>query len=109
MTYLDFFPHANHLVESLRAAGVLEDREATIVDSQGEAMIKFPHNGCELTIIVGDFWQFPGEVCYFVNVGHPNGNFMHNSGTNNLTRAIIDVGRSLQFANTSGDPIQSED
>jgi hypothetical protein len=109
MTYLDFFPHANHLVESMRDAGVLEDREATIVDSQDEAMIKFPHNGCTITIIVGNFWQFPGEVCYFVNVDHPNGNFMCQVGTNRPMRAAINVGTALHFANVSGDPIQSED
>jgi hypothetical protein len=109
MTYLDYFPHANSLVESMREAGVLEDREVSITNDSEEAVIEFKHNGCTIDITVGEFWQFPGEVCYFVNVTHPNGNFMCQSGTNRVMRAAINVGTALHFANVSGDPLQSED
>jgi hypothetical protein len=52
--------------------------------------------------------MYPNEVSYFVNVSHPNGNFMCQSGTKNVVTAAINVGKALHFANVSGDPIQSE-
>jgi hypothetical protein len=82
----------------------------TIVeDEHGDSNVIFEHNGCEIKIIVSDYWMFPNEICYFVNVSHPNGNFMCQSGTNRVMRAAIDVGVAFHFANVSGDPIQSED
>lgn len=79
---------------------------ATIED--GEGQLKFTHNGCEITVTVGDFWAHPNEICYFVNVSHPNGNFMAQSGTNNAITAAINVGKAIHFANVSGNPIESE-
>lgn len=105
---MDFLQAANSFAQSLSIA--LEDKviqTATIED--GEGQLKFSHNGCTITVTVGDFWAQPGKICYFVNVSHPNGNFMAQSGTANEITAAINVGKAIHFANTSGDPLQSED
>lgn len=105
---MNYIQATNVFAQSLSAA--IEDkviRTATIED--GEGQLKFAHNGCEITVTVGDFWAHPNKICYFVNVSHPNGNFMAQSGTPNEITAAINVGKAIHFANTSGDPLQSED
>lgn len=108
MTY-DYMPAAVEFANDLRQAEILVDKPVTIDHVDGEALIKFKHNGCDITINVGEFWAHPHEVCFFVNVHHKNGNFMCQAGTNRKVRAFIDLGEALHFANVSGDPLQSED
>ena len=102
-----FAAAAEVFAESLQEA--LEDHhivKETIAN--GEVDVKFTHNGCEIKITVGEFWMYPEDVCYFVNVHHANGNFMCQTGTKNTITASINVGKAIHFANTAGDPIQEE-
>lgn len=105
-----FAAAAEVFAEAIREVEFFEGREVKIIPQDGgDQFVVFHHNGCEIKIIVDEFWMFPKEVCYFVNVSHPNGNFMCQTGTPNALSASINVGKAIQFANTSGDPIQSED
>lgn len=78
------------------------DRDAPDRTDAG-AVIKFNQNGCTISIFVSDFWRHEGEICYFVNVGHPNGNFSCQAGTNNPFRAAMNVGAAMNFASVNGD------
>jgi hypothetical protein len=110
MTTLNFSAAADSFADALIDAGLLADKSYSVVeDEHGDSNVIFMHNGCEIKIIVSDYWMFPNEVSYFVNVSHPNGNFMCQVGTNRPMRAAIDLGEALHFANVSGDPIQSEE
>jgi hypothetical protein len=89
---------------------VTVERDERDVDREDAgAVIKFMQNGCTISIFVSKFWRHEGQICYFVNVNHPNGNFSCQSGTNNLFRATMNVGSAMNYANMSGDPIQMED
>lgn len=84
----------------------LEGREIKVVplDTLGandsiEGEISFNHNGCTVTITVGDFWDHPDDANYFVNVSHPNGNFMNCPGTNRPMVAMFNLGTCIEFAN----------
>lgn len=103
-----FSAAAEVLAESISEA--LNARELRqVVADDGEVHVIFEHNGCEIKTVVGEFWAHPNEICYFVNVSHPNGNFMLQPGTPNALTAAINIGKAIHFANVSGNPIECED
>jgi hypothetical protein len=109
-TTLNFKAAAEEFAEAVRDAGLFDEKSFAVVEDDGDGWnLVFAHNGCEIKVNVSEYWMFPNEVSYFVNVSHPNGNFMCQVGTNRPMRAAIDLGEALHFANVSGDPIQSEE
>ena len=46
----------------------------------------------KITIIVSEFWRYPGLSCYFVNYNHPNGDFSCNAGTPHIAQAMFNIG-----------------
>jgi len=65
-----------------------EEYEVSVVDLP---------QGSTVTVLVTDFWRYPGIPCYFVNFSHTDGNFMACMGTPHIEQALFDLGACMHM------------
>lgn len=73
-----------------------------ITNSNDEAAVVFNVAGGKLAIIIGDYWRYPGQTCYFVNWNSDDrGSFRCGAGVNNVWAALLEIGQAIEFAHNA--------
>lgn len=62
-------------------------------------VLTYQRPGGKITVYVGEYWAYPEDACFFVNVNDDRGGFTFNAGTNNPDRALVDVGAGIEHLN----------
>jgi hypothetical protein len=104
MTYQILSAAAKEFAQQVRKLhAVLENFEIARKSEGDEAIISFLHNGCTIQVMVGESWLSLNMITYFVNVTHPNGNFMAQAGAVDVLETTLNLGVAIQFAHAYGD------